>query len=115
MNFYQTCPASATSADPNIAARRSRFAREAVRLEFAGKDAKALDQGNFVDHPPGPRPLGQVVPKVTNDTSQRALRHWLGQAARADSEEEREAALRTAHKIARVAGLKVDLPGRRAA
>ncbi len=96
---------------------RTDFAREAAIDAFGPKAIRALDEPDFEDRKPEqlPRHLGQVAAKVINDTSQRALRHWLGQAAQADSEEEREAALRTAHKIARVAGLKVDLPGRRAA
>ena len=56
MNFYQISPASATNADPDTAARRSRFAREAVRLEFRTRDARAIDYGGFRDRQPNEAP-----------------------------------------------------------
>ncbi len=97
--------------------RRAAFARSAVYEEFQPHHARAIDQADFLDRAPdqAPRALGTITTKITHDTNQKSLRYWLNQAGRADSEEEREAALRTAHKIARVAGLKVDLPRQRAA
>ncbi len=108
--------ASAGNSGPRIHSCTT-YARDAVFDGFCHRDARAIDYDGFVDRKPheGPRHVGEVTAKVTNDTDQKSLRYWLNQAGRADSEEEREAALRTAHKIARVAGLKVDLPGQRAA
>ena len=43
------------------------------------------------DH--GLRPLGKITTKVTHDTGMKSLRHWLHQAGRAATDDEREAAL----------------------
>ena len=100
-----------------ISKHRANFARQAVRLEFRARDARSLDRGDFEDRLPHERPrhIGEVAAKVTNDTGQRTLRHRLNQAGQADTDEERGAALKSARNIARIAGLKVDLPGQRAA
>ncbi len=119
MNTYTKSASGATAPDPSpsVSNRRAASARDAVFAEFRPGDARAIDQGDFVDRAPdqAPRALGTITTKITHDTDQKSLRYWLNQAGRADSEEEREAALRTAHKIARVAGLKVDLPELKAA
>ncbi len=96
---------------------RANFARAAVFAEFGTRNARALDQGDFVDRRPkqGPRHIGEVAAKVTNDTGQKSLRYWLNQAGRADTDDERKAALHTAHEIARLAGLDADLIGHEAA
>ena len=46
-----------------VAARRARFAREAVNAAF-GHHGRALDQGSFVDHPPI-RPKLPAVADIT--------------------------------------------------
>ncbi len=96
---------------------RTDFAREAAIDAFGPKAIRALDEPDFEDRKPErlPRHIGQVAAKVINNTGRKALDHWLGQAARAESAEERKAALEIAGEIARLARLKVDLPGRRAA
>ena len=108
-----TRPAAYTSCPQH----RTDLARAAVYTEFGARDARALDQGDFQDRQPDqpPRLLGQVAAKVTYDTGQKAMRHWLAQAAEAESEEQREAALKIAHSIARLAGLDADLIGHEAA
>ena len=98
--------------------RRDDFARAAVYEEFRSRNARALDQGDFRDRQPGlaPRPIGQNTAKVADDTGMKAAQHWLGQAAEADSNEERAAALEIARQIARLAGLPwADVLGRREA
>ncbi len=92
------------------------FARSAVYEEFRSRDARAIDQDGFEDRrpTPGPRALGRVAAKVTNNTGVHALRHWLNQAGRADSDEKREVALEIAGEIARLLGLDTDLIGPRA-
>ena len=55
------------------------------------------------------KPLGQVAATVTRDTGLQAIRHWLAQAAKADSNEEREVALVIASEIANLMGLEPTL------
>ncbi len=108
-----TRPASCTPS----AKQRAALARDHVFADFPPSAARALDQSNFVDRRPDqePRPLGKIARKVTDDTGLKALRHWLNQAGRADSDEEREAALEIAREIANLMGLDADLISRRAA
>ena len=96
---------------------RAAYARDAVFEEFSPRAARALDYDGFEDRKPheGPRHIGEVAAKVTNDTGQRALRHWLNQAGRADSDEERQAALKIASKIANLMNLDAYLIGHEAA
>ncbi len=91
--------------------RRADFARQAVRLEFRPRDARALDQGDFRDRAPNqsPRHIGEVAAKVTNDTGQKSLRRWLNKAGHADTDEEREAARDIAREIARLMGIDIYL------
>ncbi len=107
----QAKPASRTSS----AKHRAAFARDAVFAEFRPGDARALDHDSFTDRRPdqGPRPLGEVAAQVVNDTGEKALRHWLAQAAEADNEQDRSVALEIAHEIARLAG--IDLAEKEAA
>ena len=102
--------------DP-ISKHHAAFARQAVRLEFRPRDARAIDQSGFVDRGPGeaPRALGPIATKITQNTGQKSLHYWLNQAGRADTDDERKAALHTAHEIARLAGLDADLIGHEAA
>ncbi len=97
------------------AKHRAAFARDAVFAEFRPGDARALDHDSFTDRRPdqGPRPLGEVAAQVVNDTGEKALRHWLAQAAGADNEQDRSVALEIAHEIARLAG--IDLAEKEAA
>ena len=101
---------------PNSTRRRASFARQAAIAAFGPRAAHTLDEPVVEDHQPdhGPRPLGRVAAKVTNNTGVHALRHWLNQAGRADSDEKREVALETAGEIARLLGLDTDLIGPRA-
>ena len=94
---------------------RADFAREATIAAFGGRAIQALGNPNFEDRRPdhGPRSLGKIAAKVANDTGMKAVRHWLNQAGRADSDEERQAALEIAAEIADLMGL--DPIGRRAA
>ena len=100
---------------PNpITKHRADFARQAVRLEFGPRNARSLDQGDFEDRLPHERPrhIGQVAPKVTRQSGQNSLRHWLNQAGRADTDEEYEAALKIARNIARLRVSKLICPDR---
>jgi hypothetical protein len=45
----------------------------------------------------------------------KAVRHWLNQAGRADSDEGRDAALKIADEIAQLMGVDINLTSRRAA
>ena len=80
------------------------------------KAIPALDDPDFEDREPndGPRPLGQIAGKGTQDIGVQAFRHWLVQAAQAKSDDERETALEIASEIANLMGLDADLIGRRA-
>ena len=118
MFVYTTSTARAIEPASHISTQhRANFARAAVFAEFGTRNARALDQGDFVDRRPkqGPRHVGEVAAKVTNDTGQRTLRHQLNQAGQADTDEERKAALRTVHEIARLRGIDADLIDQEAA
>ena len=87
--------------------RRVDFARAAVFEEFCARDARALDHGGFRDRrsTDTPRHLGEMVGGDV-DTGQRALRHWLTQAAQLGGQE-RDAALDVAREIARLIGCDI--------
>jgi hypothetical protein len=88
------------SISPNTSEKhRAGFARSAVLTEFRARDARALDQAGFIDRPP--RRLGEITNKIVAETGEKALRHWLDQAAQAETQHERAAALETAGKIAK--------------
>ncbi len=119
MRIYTHHVGQASRPAPNTPSvkRRAAFAREAAIDAFGPKAIHALGAPGSADRRPGheARPLGKITAKVANDTGQRALRHWLNQAGRADSDEERTAALEIAGEIAGLMGLDADLIGRRAA
>ena len=46
----------ATTSTRPVASRRTSFARDAVRLEFRGRDARHLDQAGFIDRAPDQHP-----------------------------------------------------------
>ena len=91
---------------------RTNFARDAVFEGFRPRDARALGHDGFKDRRPndGPRHIGEVAAGVVHDVGDRALRHWLAQAAQAETYEDRTAALEIAAEIARLAGIDIDLP-----
>ncbi len=93
------------------------FAREAAIDAFGPRAIQALDEPGFEDRRPThePRPIGKIAAKVTHDTGMKAVRHWLNQAGRADSDEGRDAALKIADEIAQLMGVDINLTSRRAA
>jgi hypothetical protein len=115
-----TAPARATArkSATSSSTRHDAFARAATLDAFRPRDARAFDHDDFVDRQPGeaPRQVGEAAEKVCNDTGMCALRHWLVQAAQAETEEEREVALEIAREIGRIAGIPhADLIGLQAA
>ncbi len=114
MSIYAPSSRQASRPAPHTssAARRAAFAKDAVFAEFPARAARALNQADFKDHRPdrGPRPLGKIAAKVADNTGLKAIRFWRDQASRADSTEERAAALRIAAEIARLANIDIDLP-----
>ena len=94
---------------------RAAYARQATFKAFGQRARWALDEPDFADRAPddAPRPIGPIAAKVVEDVGRRALAHWLNQAAKAETDEEREAALEIARNIARMAGVPhADLIGR---
>ena len=59
---------------------RAAFARQAVHLEFRPRDARALDQGNFVDRQPDERPRLSPATwrRETNGTKRVELADLIG-------------------------------------
>ncbi len=114
MNTYTKSASGATAPDPSpsVSNRRADFARQAVFAEFRPRDARALGHDGFKDRCPNdaPRHIGEIAAGVVQDVGDRALRHWLAQAARAESDEDRAVALEIASEIARLAGIDIDLP-----
>lgn len=86
---------------------RQTFARQATLQAFGARAQSVLDAPGFRDRSPNqqPRYIGKIAAKVTMDAGQASVQHWLDQAAKADSTEKREAALETARRIARLAGI----------
>ena len=95
MTIYKNFPRKSTS-----------FARAAVSVEFRGRDARALDQADFVDRRPdqAPRRLGDIAAEVVGNVGQAALDHWLREAARTRGEEH-QIALQIAREIAEMIGV----------
>ena len=104
-----------TTAAPGATARRNsphhsirprnRFARAARNKAFRARDLSLAREPGFVDRQPDqPVRLGDVATEVVADVGQRALRHWLNQAAQAEGEE-REVALQIAKEIAAMIGV----------
>ena len=54
MNTYTKSASGATAPDPSpsVSTRRATFARDAVFAEFRPSNARAIDQGDFVDREP---------------------------------------------------------------
>ena len=89
---------------PNSTRRRSSFARQATIAAFGPKAVHTLAEPDVDNHRPdhGPRPLGQIAAKVADDTGIKALRHWMVQAAQAEGDDERRAALEIAVEITKI-------------
>ncbi len=100
--------ASRPAADTPSAKHRATFAREAAIDAFGPRAVYTLDEPNVYSHRPnhGPRPLGQIAAKVADDTGIKAFRHWMAQAAKAESDDARGAAIEIATEIARLLGLQ---------
>ncbi len=116
MNTYTKSASGATAPPENPTPnRRAAFARDAVFEEFRPRDARALGHDGFKDRRPNdsPRHIGEVAAGVVQDVGDRAVRHWLAQAAQAETYEDRAVALEIASEIADLMGL--DPIGRRAA
>jgi hypothetical protein len=85
---------------------RDRYAREARNKAFRARDLSLAREPSFVDRQPEDSvPLGVVVDAVVDDLGQRALEHWIKEAAEAEGEE-REAALEIAKEIANMIGVE---------
>ncbi len=99
------------------AKHRAARARDHVFADFPPGAARALDQSNFVDRRPDqePRPLGKIAAEAGKNTGMKAVRHWLNQAGQADTDEERQGALKIAGEIAQLMGLDVEFFEREAA
>ena len=78
----------------------------AGRVQRANFNIKALNQNSPENRAPepGPRPLDEVAAEVAKRAGQASLAYWLRKAAKARNVEDREAALETAHEVARLLG-----------
>ncbi len=100
-------PASSQSTSPtNFETRHTSFAEAARDTEFRGRDLRLAHEPAFVDRPP--HRLGEVVDRVVAETNQKACLHWIDQAARAGTQQERAAALEIAENIAKALGLTLE-------
>ena len=81
-----------------------------LALDAHPKSRWALDEPDFQDHAPNqhPRRLGEVANKVVDETGEKAVHHWLSQAAQAENDEERATTLSTAQKVAKALGLTLE-------
>ena len=89
------------------------FAEAACRDAFRDRDIRLAREPEFVDHPPlpprqQPRRLGEVVNQVVAETGEKAVNHWLDAATRAETKQERAAALEIAENIAKSLGLTLE-------
>ena len=107
MRTTSTRPASSRAKSPtNSENRRAGFAR-GLALDAHRKSAWALHEPDFQDRRPdqAPRRLGEIADKIVAETGQKACLHWIDQAARAKTPQERAAALEIAQNIAKSLGL----------
>ena len=111
MTFYSTAVRKSSphkirdAGDRRQRKQRDRFARAARNRAFRAWDLSLAREPGFVDRQPDqPIRLGIVVNAVVDYLGQRALQHWLCQAAEAEGEE-REAALEAAKEIAAMIGV----------
>ena len=109
--FIYTYPTklSTRPSRPHPNSSRASFAREAAIDAFGPRAVYALDEPDVYSHRPdhGPRPLGQIAAKVADDTGIKAFRHWMAQAAQAESADAHGVAIEIATEIARL----LSLPG----
>ena len=88
------------------------------RLDFAVEHGRHLAplyeaardfarEPDLVDRRPHqqPRRLGEITKQIVDETGEKSLRRWPDEAAQAETQEERRAALATAQKIAQKLGV----------
>ncbi len=106
--YTKPTPGSTEHSTQNYSKHRDAFARSAVLTEFRARDARALDQADFIDRRPNQaRHLGDVAADVVGNVGQAALDHWLREAARTRGEEHL-VALQIAQEIAAMLGVPWD-------
>ena len=109
-----TIPRQATQPDPRTPKTCDAFAEAACRDAFRARDLRLAREPDFVDRPP--RRLGEITKQIVAETGEKAVHHWLEEATRAETQQERAAALEIAENIAKVLGLTLaDFIFRRAA
>ncbi len=110
MTYQNTAPRATTS--PNLSQNSgcNTFAEAACRAAFRDRDLRLARAADFVDRSPNqpPRRLGDLVDQVVAETGQKACLHWIDQAARAGTQQERAAALEIAQNIAKSLGLTLE-------
>ena len=86
------------------------YAEAALGDVFRGRGLSLAREPAFVDRPPHQqfRRLGEVVDQVVAETGQKAVHHWLDEASRAETKQERAAALEIAQNIAKSLGLTLE-------
>ena len=111
MLIYTRLRPSATTRSAHTLTKSSdAFAEAAVGDAFRGRDLSLACESEFVDRPPHqqPRRLGEVVDQVVGETGEKAVCHWLDEAGRAETQQERAAALEIAENIAKALGLTLE-------
>ena len=102
----KTPPSSRAKSPTNFETRHTSFAEAARDTEFRGRDLRLAHEPAFVDRPP--HRLGEVVDRVVAETGEKAVYHWLDQAAQAENQQKRAAALEIAENIAKALGLTLE-------
>ncbi len=106
MSIYtQSRPGATKPSTQNPSKRSDTFAKAALGDAFRDHDLRLAREPGFVDRPARPRRLGEVVDHVVAETGEKAIRHWIDEATRAESQQERAAALEIAENIAKALGL----------
>ena len=107
MTYQNTAPRATTS--PNLSQNSgcNTFAEAACRAAFRDRDLRLARAADFVDRSANQQPhrLGEVVDQVVAESGEKAVNHWLDEATRAETKQERAAALEIAENIAKALGL----------
>lgn len=106
MDITSKSPASSRQLNQPTSIDCDAFAQAALGLAFRGRDLSLAREPDFLDHPP--RRLGEIANRIVAETGQKAVHHWLDEATRAETQQERAAALVSAQKVAKTLGLTLE-------
>ena len=108
--YTELRPGATKRSTSNLSKHCDAFAKAALGEVFRARDLCLAREPDFQDRQPHeqPRRLGEVVDQVAAETGQKACLHWIDQASRAETPQQRTAALEIAQNIAKSLGLTLE-------